>query len=315
LTPEDSVPHPADNARGIAAMSAAVVLFFVNDTLMKLVAVRLPIGEIFFFRGLFATVLVAAAVWATGAWRALPLVAHPMVAVRLFGEVVSGILYMAGFIVLSVADATALFQVTPLAATAAAAVFLKETVGWRRWLAVLVGFAGVLVILRPGTAGFSPAALFIVASVGFVIVRDFATVGIPRAVPTLIITGTSSVTLGLVGPLMIPIEPYLSSQPSWVMPIGTDLVVLAAAALCMLLGYVFMTRAFRTAEMSVVAPLRYTVLVWSFLAAIFLFGQTPDLPTWIGAAIIVASGFYTFRRERLRRQQTAAGSSAASPAE
>ncbi|MBP0574438.1 EamA family transporter, partial [Mycobacterium tuberculosis] len=87
---------------------------------------------------------------ASGMWRALPLLANRRIVIRLFGEVVSSILYMAGFILLSVADATALFQVTPLATTAAAAVFLKEQVGWRRWAAVAAGFVGVLVILRPG---------------------------------------------------------------------------------------------------------------------------------------------------------------------
>ncbi|MBP0650046.1 hypothetical protein J8J40_23675, partial [Mycobacterium tuberculosis] len=115
---------PADNLIGIAAISGAVFLFFINDALMKLAAATLPLGEIFFIRGLIASATVALVVAASGMWRALPLLANRRIVIRLFGEVVSSILYMAGFILLSVADATALFQVTPLATTAAAAVFL-----------------------------------------------------------------------------------------------------------------------------------------------------------------------------------------------
>lgn len=305
------MPRPADNLLGIAAISAAVFLFFINDTLMKLAAATLPIGEIFFLRGLVASVVVAAAVAANGMWRLIPLLANKRIYLRLFGEVASSVLYMAGFILMSVADATALFQVTPLATTAAAAIFLKEQVGWRRWMAVAAGFVGVLVILRPGTSGFSPAALLILASVGFVLVRDLATVGIPKTIPTLLVTGTSSVTLMLIGPVLLPIEPILSTQPHWAWPDRIASVYVVTAALTMLVGYLLLTSAFRTAEISVVAPFRYTVLVWSFLAAIFVFGQVPDPMTWVGAAIVVASGFYTFHRERLRRKAVAAEAAAA----
>lgn len=307
------MPKPADNLIGIVAMSAAVFVFFINDTLMKLAATTLPLGEVFFLRGIVASTIVAVAVALNGMWRLLPLLLNRRIGIRLFGEAISSILYMAGFILLSVADATALFQVTPLATTAAAALFLGEKVGWRRWMAVAAGFVGVLVILRPGTSGFSPAALFILGSVAFVLVRDLATVGIPKTIPTLLVTGTSSVMLMLVGPLMLPIEPYVSTQPQWVWPSALATLYLVAAAVTMLGGYLLLTFAFRTAEMSVVAPFRYTVLIWSFLAAILVFGQVPDGPTWIGAAIIVASGFYTFHRERLRRRGLAAETSVAGP--
>lgn len=298
--------RPADNLLGIAAMSAAVFLFFINDTSMKLAAATLPIGEIFFVRGILASTLVGVVVGLSGMWRLLPRLLNGRIAIRLFGEVVSAILYMAGFILMSVADATALFQVTPLATTAAAAIFLKEQVGWRRWLAVAAGFIGVLIILRPGTAGFSPAALYILGAVAFVLVRDLATVGIPKEIPTLLVTGTSSVTLMLIGPLMLPIEPLVSTQPVWDWPGTLASLYIAVSAVTMLVGYLLLTFAFRTAEMSVVAPFRYTVLIWSFLAAIFLFGQTPDVLTFVGAAIVVASGAYTFHRERLRRRAIAA---------
>jgi drug/metabolite transporter (DMT)-like permease len=291
--------------RGIVAMSASMSSFFVNDMCVKQATSRLPLGEILFVRGLMCIAALAIAITIAREWWSLKHLADRRMAWRLLGEIFASLFYIAGFIALPVAEATAVYQVTPLASTAVAAIVFKEKVGWRRWLAIAVGFAGVLTIIRPGSHAFSPAAMVILASVAFVILRDFITSRLPKEITTLMIIFSAVVTMTLVGPALLPFEPLISPQPHWVPLDAISLGYLAASGVFLLAGYFLLIIAVRSADMSAIAPFRYTILIWSFSASMVIYGLVPDAATWIGAAIIVASGVYLFHRERVRAAEKA----------
>ena len=151
------------NITGIAAMLASMAAFVANDTCVKLIGETLPLGELIALRNVVATLYILAFAAIFGG---LTLPENPqkrLLGWRLAAEFFSTLFFLSGLIALPIADATAIGQFTPIAITAAAAIFLKEHVGWRRWLATVFGLVGVLLIIRPGTSAYSPAALLIVA--------------------------------------------------------------------------------------------------------------------------------------------------------
>ncbi|MEJ1158207.1 DMT family transporter [Prosthecomicrobium sp. N25] len=294
------MPAQSDNARGILAMNVAMFAFVVNDSFVKAVSATLPLGEIMLLRGLVATaglLLLCRLTGAFAAWRALR---DRMLVFRLVGEIGATFFFVAGLTRLPIGNVSAIFQVTPLAATAAAALFLGERVGWRRWTAILVGFLGVLVIIRPGLTGFDHSALLILASVGFVVLRDLATSRMPAAIPTFLAALSSSVTIMLFGLCLYPVDGAISLVGEWRPPRAGEMAMLTGAGAGLLAGYVLLTIAMRTGEMGVVAPFRYALLLWAFLIGVIFFGERPDGFTLLGAAIVVATGLYTVQRERRR---------------
>jgi drug/metabolite transporter (DMT)-like permease len=301
------------NARGILAMNVAMCAFVVNDSLVKALTAGLPLGEIMFARGLVATTgLVALCLW-TGDFVAWPRLANRMVAFRLVGEIGATLFFLTGLMRLPIGITSAIFQVTPLAVAAGAAIFLGERVGWRRWTAILVGFAGVMIIIRPGPEGFDTSALLILGSVGFVVLRDLATARMPPTIPTFLAALSTSVVVTVVALLLIPFEPALSRQPVWRPITLAEFGLVAGAGVSLLVGYVLLTVAMRTGEMATVAPFRYSLLIWAFLIGIVFFGERPDALTLVGAAIVVGTGLYTVQRERVRAREAARLPATASP--
>lgn len=292
---------PSDNTRGILAMNVAMFGFISNDTCVKIAMEALPLGEIMFVRGIVATSILlgfATVARAWGQWRRL---IHPLMGLRLVGEIGATLLYLTALAHMPIGNVSAIFQATPLAMTAGAALVFKEPVGWRRWAAIAAGFGGVLIIVRPGMEGFNAYAVLILAAVVCVVVRDLATSRIPAAVPTSLVTGITALIVTLTGAALFPFEATFSAIPDW-RPLDLRLLaVLIGAGVFLLVGYVTLIFAMRWGEMSVIAPFRYMLLVWSFVYGITLFGDRPDAATMIGAAIVVGSGLYTVHRERVRR--------------
>src|SRR5262249_16851238 len=150
-------------------------VFLINDALLKLVSTKLPLGEILFFRGVFATLLMSALLVGFGLHRQLAdLLAWP-VFWRTVAEIAAAFLYILALIHMPIATINAMLEVVPLGITAAGALFLGETVGWRRWTAIAVGFAGVLIIVRPGLGGFDLWAMLALGSMLFITLRDMST--------------------------------------------------------------------------------------------------------------------------------------------
>ena len=304
LTPADLPPASqlapsmathAENMRGISAMLASLAAFVANDTCVKLASATLPIGEIITLRNGAATAYLLATFAVFGG---LTLPSNPpikLLALRMIGEVVSTLLFLVALVSLPLADMTAIAQFTPLALTAAAAIFLNEPVGWRRWMATAVGLIGVGFIVRPGSTAFSPAGAMVLASIAFVVLRDLATRLISTAVPTLTLTLTSAVSGILAGVVLLPFE-------LWRIPDAPECGLLAASGLFLTFGYALIVVALRTGDVGIVSPFRYAVILFALASGYLVWGQTPDGLAMIGIVIVCSAGLYTVHRERVLQQ-------------
>lgn len=285
-----------DNARGIAAMLASMAMFIGNDMFIKLAGETMPLGQAIFLRGLMATTIIVALAWHTGVLAQWRLLLNRLVGLRCIGEAGATIFYLSALFLMPIATATAILQVVPLAVTAGAAVVLGEPVGWRRWIATVVGFSGALIIIRPGPEGIQPAALLALTAVAFIAMRDLSTRRVTREMPTLLLTATAAAAVTCAGPL-------LGTTEDWVAVGWRELALLAAAALCLNAAYFTIIAAMRTGEISAVGPFRYSMILWALLAGFLVWGDIPDLVTVAGIVIVAGAGIYTFYREaRVARQ-------------
>ncbi|MEL6299283.1 MAG: DMT family transporter [Pseudomonadota bacterium] len=277
--------------RSILLMVFAMGVFVLNDTLTKSVSSDLPTGQIIFIRNLIATVLLTPFVLHRhGVSTILQSYSRPLL-IRNVSEMIAVILFLSALFRLPIANVTAVFQLVPLAMTAAAALFLKETVGWRRWSAAVVGLFGVLLIIRPGTADFSWWYVAVLISVVVVTARDIATRFIAPATPTLVVVFLTAAVVTIAGVLLLPIE-------TWLMPELWHVAMLGAAALLVCTGYYALIEAWRTGEVSATAPFRYSVVLWAIVFGFLFLGEVPSAMTLVGAGIVMAAGIYTFVRER-----------------
>jgi drug/metabolite transporter (DMT)-like permease len=281
-----------DTVRGILAMIAAMFMFNIGDTLFKLMGAALPIGEMLFLRGVFATVIVTVAAWQMGVlpqWRRL--LTWPIF-VRAVCEMACSLLFFVALMRMNFSDAAAIGQFTPLAIMAGAAVFLRESVGWRRWTAAAVGLLGVLLIIKPGTSAFQPMALVMLVSMAFVAARDLITRRLPKDVPTVLLTLTSVVSGLVLGAFMQPFEVW---QAVSVGQIG----LLVLCAVSVLFGYGLVIVGMRFGETGVVSPFRYAYMLFALLSSLIIFHERPDAWSWAGIGLVVSAGLYMVHRERV----------------
>lgn len=275
-------------------MAIAMAGFTMNDAITKTVSSNMNFGQIMLFRGGVAFVLISALALHQGAIRSLRTLTVGPVALRAAGEVGGTVAFLAAIAHLPLANAAAILQALPLAITLGAALTLGEPVGWRRWLAIALGFAGVLIIVRPGVEGFNQYSLIALIAVMFCTVRDLATKRIPVEIPTLFVTLVTTMMVTMTGAVLVfPLG-------GWSPLSGGAAALLALAAVLLLIGYQFVIMALRAGDISAIAPFRYTALLWAILLGYLLFGDVPDAMMAIGAAVIVLSGLYAFYRERLR---------------
>ncbi|MES2195728.1 MAG: DMT family transporter [Pseudomonadota bacterium] len=295
------------NLRGSLLMAAAMAGFTMNDAITKAVSSEMNFGEIMLVRGVVAIALIATLAWHQGALRPLRTLVMKPVALRVAGEVLGTVTFLAAIVHLPLANTAAIFQALPLAVTLGAALMFGEPVGWRRWLAIMAGFIGVLIIVRPGVEGFNQFTLFALVSVFFCAVRDLATRRIPAQVPSLFITLVTTVTVTIAGAaIIVPLG-------GWTPPSSRALGLLTLAAVLLLIGYQCVIMALRSGDISAVAPFRYSALLWAMLLGYLVFGDVPDAMMVTGASIIVLSGLYAFYRERIRHRPVAADASGLPP--
>jgi len=291
LRSDAGVLGAAGNGRGILAILVAMAALVVNDVLIKLVARDLATGEIIAIRGGFATLIIVLIAWRQGALPNRRLLRERVISYRLVGEIGSTALFLSALFHMPIGLVTAIMQVVPLAVTAGAAAFLGERVGWRRWIAAGAGFVGVLAIIRPGTVAFTPWALVAIAAVVFVALRDLATRRIPADIASLQVTVLTAASVTLLGLAMSPLE-------VWVVPTGLQLAKLAGASVLLLSAYFLMIVAMRVAEVSVVAPFRYSIVIWALAMGYVVWGEVPDMAAIMGTTLVTGAGLYVFWRER-----------------
>jgi drug/metabolite transporter (DMT)-like permease len=283
----------SSNLRGAMFMSIAMVGFTANDSMTKAVSASMNMGQVMLLRGLFATVLILLLAWSRGALRNPRQALHPLVALRSVSEALATIAFLVSLAHLPLATISAVLQALPLAVTMGAAIAFGEEVRWRRWAAIAVGFTGVLIIVRPGNDGFNAYALWALASVFFCTVRDLATKRLPGSIPSLLVSTVTAALVMVCGAFLV------GPMGGWSAVSMQSLGLLAMAAVLLLVGYQCIIMAMRTAEISYVAPFRYTALLWAILLGYLVFGDIPDGPMIAGAIIVVASGLYTLYRERV----------------
>lgn len=281
------------NLRGALFMVISMAAFTVNDAIAKFVSDSMNMAQVMLVRGVFASMLVGVIAWQSGALIQLRHAFDSMVMLRVAGDAAGTLTFLLALQHLPLANVSAILQALPLAVAMGAALFLGEGVGWRRWLAISVGFIGVLIVVRPGVEGFSVHSLLVLACVLFCAVRDLTTRRIPEAIPSLLVSAVTSIAITILGAALLPaMGGWTPMQPSMVL-------YLALAAVLVLIGYQFIIMAMRVGDISFIAPFRYTALLWAIALSIVIFGDFPDSAMIMGSAIIVASGLYTLYRERV----------------
>jgi len=288
-----------DNLRGAAIMVLAMLGFAIEDALIKLLAGALPVGQIIGLLGIggAAVFAILCRVKREPLWQA-NFLARPVL-VRNLAELLGTLGFVTALALIPLSTASAILQAAPLLVTLGAAVFFREPVGWRRWGAILVGFGGVLLIIRPGTAGFDWLSLFAVLGVLGLAVRDLATRRVTFAISSMQLSFLAFLTL-------IPASIILLSVGGVapVIPNGLQSALLATAVVIGALSYFAITYAMRIGDIGFVTPFRYSRMIFAVIIGVVFFRESPDALTLIGAAVIIASGLYTLWREQVLLSQT-----------
>ena len=282
-----------ENLLGAALMTCCVLAYVLNDAVMKLLFADIDFFQAIFLRGLVSLppILILALMTKTLLQKYSAKNQRFMI-IRILAEIGTTVTFLTALKHMPLANVTAILQSLPLAITMAAAIFLGEPVGWRRWSAICVGFTGVLIIIRPGLAGFNSYSLLALAAVILLTVREISTRQLDNKVPT--VTVALSTTLGITAfaaLMLIGTEWAEINFVSW------SLIIAAAAAVTVatLLSVVAM----RTGDIGFVSPFRYTSLIGAIGLGILLFGEWPDGVTLLGAAIIAFAGIYSLYREQI----------------
>ena len=173
-------------------MALAMFGFSANDAIIKSLTGAFSVGQIMLVRGIFATLLIALLAWHQGALRRPALVLNPLVAARAVCELGATMLFLFALANMPFSNVSAILQSLPLAVTAGAALFFQETVRWRRWIAIAIGFTGVMVIVRPGAEGFNTYSIAVLVSVCFAAARDLITRQLPHEIPSLLVSTTTA---------------------------------------------------------------------------------------------------------------------------
>ena len=284
----------APNSQGAILMAVSMFSFVLNDGLMKALFVDMSIYQAIFLRG-----MVTAPLLALLAWRAGVLMARlggrdtRLIIIRVISEVAATIGFLTALRHMPLANVTAILQALPLTVTMAAALFLGEAVGWRRWVAILLGLSGVLLIIRPGMAGFSVYSIWALGAVAAVTVREVTTRKLSKDVPSLPVALATAVAICGLGAVSLPGVTWMPVSPvMWIYVGGAGVAIIG--------GYLFSVMAVRIGDLGFVSPFRYTSMIWAIALGYLLFSELPDVPTLTGTAIIIATGLYSLHRERRR---------------
>jgi len=273
-------------------MVAAMAGFAVEDGFLKAAAREMPLGQVLILIGL-AGMLAFGLQARTAGQPAFPraLFSRGM-AVRSGFELTGRLFYSLAIALTPISVASAILQATPLMVVLGAALIFGEKVGLARWLAVAAGFIGVLMILRPGLAGFDAMSLLALTGMLGFAGRDLATRAAPKTLSNAQLGVAGFAVLGLSGAVLLAVSGGTTA------PTAIALWLTAATALFAITAYAALTAAVRTGEVSVVTPIRYTRLVFALILGAVVYAERPDAMTLAGSAVIVASGVFALTRRR-----------------
>lgn len=292
---EDGGAQAADarlrNLGAIGAMVLSTVLYTLSDTAMKLASETVPTGQAIVMRSAGSVAILLAAAVASGVAGQIREAFNRIMLWRTLGDAGNSLCFQAALARMPLADTMGILQLSPLSLTAASALFLGAHVGWRRWSAVLVGFIGALLVIKPGTSAFNIYALLVVLSVLCGSLRDLSTRKLDPALSPLVILLISQVGVGVVALGTAAFSP-------WHWPTLGAYVHLGIAAAFIAAGHIAGIAAIRHSDLAVVAPFRYAGILWAVLSGYLVWGHVPDFSASIGILVLVLAGLYTLRRER-----------------
>lgn len=292
----------SDNMRGVLYMNVAMLAFTVNDSFMKAITQDVPLFQAIFVRGGLTVAVLAliAAMTSGGLNIATKGRDASVLTIRTIAEVGGTVFFLQALVHMPLANLSAIMQSLPLVVPLTAAVVFGDKIGWRRLLAIGIGFAGVLLIIKPGTTGFDIWSMFGLGSVACVVVRDLATRELSRDVPSVAVALWAAIAVTVMGAAGVAVQ-------GWQPITSYQVLMLTGASAALIVGYMFIVMVMRVGDIGFVAPFRYMALLWAILFGWVLFGSLPDGWTMLGAAIVVATGIYTLWRERKLHRQSAAG--------
>ena len=273
-------------------MMMAMACFAVEDTFIKLLSARLPATQILFsigFGGALITLVLAIVLNVNLADKIL---LNKHVISRTIADLFGALSFTSAMVLIPMSLLASILQATPLFVTLGAAILLGEKVGWRRWSAIFIGFLGVIIILQPGYGSFQLASLLGLAAVLCLALRDVVTRDMATEIPTLTVTFYACLAMGSAGFIAYP----FFGPP--IMPTTYEAIILICAAIIGLTGYFLLVLATRKGDVSVIAPFRYSRLLFSLGLASLILGEKLTLPILLGGLLVVSSGIYTFGRER-----------------
>ncbi len=282
------------NQRGIALMVLSMAGFSVEDAFIKAAARIVPIGQVVLLTGLALALVFALLCRLRGhAILSRAAFSRPLLT-RSAGELAGTLGVVMALATVPLSAFSAILMATPLVVTALAGLILGEPVGWRRWAAVLTGFAGVMLVLAPGAIDFDPHLLWCVLAVFGLAVRDLVTRLTPVQVPTFVVATWGNATVALLGAGIIAAQGRLAPVPALT---GSQI---AGAVTIGTFAYWAIVEAMRAGEVSVVAPFRYSRIVFGLALGVLIFGERLGAQALAGTALIIAAGLYALYRERVR---------------
>ncbi len=275
-------------------MTGASACFIVNDSLVKYASETMPAAQLIFIRGVVATVLVLAVAKATGATRHLREITRGWVAIRAVVDSISTMLFLVSLFHLPLANATAINMLSPLLIAVLAALFLRERLDAARWIAIGIGFAGVLFVIQPRSEHFNGYALVCLFASILIAVRDLVTRRVHARVPSILITLSNTTAVML-------LAGTLSLFGGWRVFSAFEVGLLAVAAVFLAAAYYLIVVSTRRGDLSLTAPFRYTALLFATLSGFVVWGDLPNALAWAGIVLVIAPGIYILRVSRRAR--------------
>lgn len=294
MTPIPPPPPSATPIRGILCMTAGVLVLTVNDGMAKYLTESYPVGQVMALRGVSIVVLLAGFFILSGRSASLKVARWDHQFLRAGLMTASTFCFVTGLSLLPIADAIAISFAGPILTTALAIPLLGESVGWRRWTAILVGFAGVLIMVQPTGDAFRLAALAPLGAALFGALRDVCTRRISAT--------ESSAAILMVSTALVTVAGFATWPFGW-NPIRPEhLWMFAISGVFVGLAQYLLIEAFRLGEVAIVAPFKYSSLLWAVLIGAVFWGDVPDKIVILGAIVLVGSGLYLIRRDTKARR-------------
>jgi drug/metabolite transporter (DMT)-like permease len=288
-------------------MIAAGVCFACNDICIKLAVGAMPTPEVMVIRGVSAAAISLVLVLAVHGAASLSTLGNRNVVLRSVLEATVGAGLITAFAVMPIASVNAILQIGPFFAMIIGIFLFREAIGWRRWAAAFVAFTGVLCIIQPAGSSFNVASILVLVLALLMVLRDMQSRIIGLSAPPFVVPLGTAIAGIAVAFILTPIlQPFgLRSWGSWVVPDGFSLFVALFASVFLVGAHTLAFLAFRSGDMSVVAPFRYVYLLWAVIGGAVVFGDFPNTLSLLGMALVVLAGIYLLHRERIRAKNEA----------